>query len=188
MFKSICLGIACLTLGISGVTRATEINVDGGKYGDDKCIKTPTDCKFDLKCVDFKPVCDDKIVIDPKLDCDKTPGLGNLLCDLKLKLDCHPTILDNKDGKDGCKVDFCDDKHEPKLCDLFCDKDSKGHDHCDLTIDPCGYDHNDHCCQPPCDPDPAAAVPAPASAAFGGLGVAGIMLMAGLKARRATVS
>jgi hypothetical protein len=212
MFKSIGLGIACLTLTVSGVTRATAINVDCGKYGDDKCIKLPTDCKPDIKCLDFLPVCDDKsdgkdcikdnnndgnkdchIVLPICLDekgCLKDP------CDLKLKpiVDCddHKIVCDDKDGhgKDTCKLDFCDNKHEPVLCDIGnnCDK---GHGECDLVID-CNSHGPSYCdnggCDPhgmcvPCDPPPAA-VPAPASAAFGGLGVIGIMLMAGLRSRR----
>jgi hypothetical protein len=188
MFKSIGLGIACLTLTISGVTRATEINVDCGKYGDDKCIKVekvciplPADVQFlDLGCKDNSKDCTKDIDTDGDKDCSKDP------CDLKLKpvIDCNDD-KDGHDGKDTCKVDFCD-TNVPYLCDIG----DKGHDHgCDLVIDGCSYDpcsHGDQggCTPPPCDPTPPAAVPAPASAAFGGLGVAGIMLMAGLRSRR----
>jgi hypothetical protein len=188
MFKSIGLGIACLTLTISGVTRATAINVDCGKYGHDKCIKVEKDCTplpTDVQFLDLgnkddgkdctKDICkDDK---DDHKDCLKKD-----LCDTKPVTEG----IDDKDGKDGkdkCKIDWCD-THQPVLCDIG-DKDK---DHgCDLVIDGCTYDpcHGDqgHCVVP-CDPDPTAAVPAPASATFGGLGVAGIMLMAGLRSRR----
>jgi hypothetical protein len=205
MFKSIGLGIACLTLSISGVTRATAINVDCGKYGDDKCIKVEKDCTplpvipflLDLGNKDDGKDCNKDINTDGNKDChivlpicldDK--GCVKDPCDLKLKpvIDCDDHKIDcndNKGGKDTCKLDFCD-KHEPVLCDIG----DKGHDHgCDLVIDGCNYDPCGHgnqggCTPPPCDPDPTAAVPAPASAAFGGLGVAGIMLMAGLRSRR----
>ena len=191
MFKSIGLGIACLTLTISGVTRATPISVDCGKYGDDKCIKVEKECMplpVDVQFLDLgnkdggkdclKDICKDDNKDDHK-DCLKKDP-----CGIKLLIDG----LDGKDGKDGkdkCKIDWCD-THQPVLCDIGDGNQDKDHG-CDLVIDGCSYDpcsHGDpHGCVPaPCEP--TAAVPAPASASFGGLGVAGIMLMAGLRARR----
>jgi hypothetical protein len=198
MFKSIGLGIACLTLTISGVTRATPVSVDCGKYGDDKCIKVEKDCTVEKECTplpadiqfldvgnkdcnkDIDKDCTKDICKDDNKDCVKD------LCDLKIKpvVDCDDH-KDCDDGKDTCKVDLCD-THEPVLCDIG-DKDK---DHgCDLVIDgcsnnPCGHDDHGDCTSPTCEPTPPAAVPAPASAAFGGLGVAGIMLVAGLRSRR----
>lgn len=175
------LGIACLTLAISGVTRATEINVDGGKYGNDKCIKAQNDCKSDTKDVDCSSDYGNK---DDSKDCTKDDNKdGDKDChDLKL---CSDDKGGNKYGKDTCKVDWCD-KHEHDMCDV-CDMDGKGHDDCwKLVIDghcydPCGHGGHGGCPPSNCDPTP---VPAPASAAFSGLGVAGIMLMAGLRSRR----
>jgi hypothetical protein len=169
MFKSIGLGICCLTLSISGVTRATVISVDNGKYGDDQCLKIDIGCKSDLKCVDFKPV------IGGKDDC-KISDKDN--CDLKLIIDCHDT---GKDGKDICKLNWTD-THDHLLCDIGnkdCN-DNHGHD-CDLLTDHCNSDPCGDHCSPPCDP---VAVPAPASAEFGGLGVFGMMLFARLRSRR----
>ena len=167
MFKSIGLGICCLTLGISGVTRASVVNIDPGKYGDDKCLKIEKICHTDTKCVDFNLGDKD----DCKLDVKD-------ICDFKPVLLCH----DDKDkDKDTCKLVWTD-KHDHLLCDIG-DKDGKhGHD-CLLVIDRCGFDPCGHqVCDPaPCDP---AAVPAPASAGFGGIGVIGMMLVARLRSRR----
>lgn len=189
MFKSIGLGIACLTLSIAGVTRATAINVDCGKYGDDnkgdnKCLKVDLgNILSDIKCLDINFDCGDK------------------------NLDCHNpapvTEGDNNDGygnQGGCDIKpvLCDDNHDNhnQGCDLTWTCGNDDHQICDLPP-VCGDgNHNPGCglgCDPcppaPCDPSmpvcpPPTMVPAPASAAFGGVGVAGIMLLAAFRSRR----
>jgi len=164
MFKSLGLGICCLTLSISSVTRASILPVDGGKYGDDKCLKVVDPCLGDKKVPCFTGNLDLKGDIKDIL-CDKG---DDKLCDKK-------PVDDHKD----CKIDFKGHDH------LLCDIGDKGKDHCDLFVDHCDYDpcgHASH--EPHCDP---AAVSAPASAAFGGLVIAGIMLMVGLKARKSVI-
>jgi hypothetical protein len=192
MLKSIGLGIACLTLSIAGVTRATEIKVDCGKYGDDNCVKTDIGCKVDIGCTDIKFDCNK----DQDQDCDNhNPAPiwqdnscgdnGNDGCDIQKPV-CDNN---NQDGNKGCDVTWTDKKHDHNLCDITppCGNDNNDgcndKDGCGLVTDPCNHNPcGDGGCNPaPCDP---AAVPAPASAAFGGIGVAGIMLMAALRSRR----
>jgi hypothetical protein len=171
MFKSLGLGICCLTLSISGVTRASILPIDGGKYGDNKCVKIEDKgCKFDitdiLKGLDLK-----------NLDLGKL-DLGKLnLCDIRDNKDCRDIkpVDCNKDHKEVCKVDWKINL-PPILCDIFKNHDK---DRCEV-IDRCDFhvdcDHHEHSCDP-------AAVPAPSAAAFGGLGVAGMMLVTALRRR-----
>jgi hypothetical protein len=198
MLKSIGLGIACLTLAISGVTRASQVCVDSGKYGDDKCIKIDKDCKSDVKTIDF---CSDDGKKDGDSSCNKDTDKDG-------KSDCHDLKLsscdkdgdkdygkdgdkDGKkdhDGKDTCKVTVTwNDDHQHSLCDIG----DKGHkDGCDLVTDGRSYDScgkGDVGCSNPDPTDPKwvpSAVPVPTSAAMGGLGVAGIMLLTALRSRR----
>jgi hypothetical protein len=117
-------------------------------------------CLSDKFC-DFKPV-DLKLDIKDFTKCD---GKGDLKDD-----------KGDKGEKGFCKLDIKHTDH--LLCDV---KDKDDHKSCDVKHhDDC--DFGDHCapvCPPPCDP---ASVPAPASAAFGGVGLLGIMLM-GLRKR-----
>jgi hypothetical protein len=147
MFKSIGLGICCLTFAFAGVSRA-DIGL-GNNYGD-------KDNHFDVcpgsKLPDLG--CDYKLVIDP---CHITKG-GNGVCNLTwLEQDhnsfCKLPVLDPKDPKGGCFT--------PPPCD------------------PCGP-------QGGCVSDPSA-VPAPASATFGGIGVLGIMIASALRSRKVAV-
>jgi hypothetical protein len=120
---------------------------------------------------DYK--CYEKIV-DFCKDHDKIDVMcGNMNCH-DLKLTCDDKDGD-KDGKDTCKMNWLD-KHDHCLSDVS-DNDNNGG--CHLVID--------SCCHEPCDPgvnNAPPAVPAPASAGFGGLGLVGVMLIAGLRSRR----
>jgi len=156
MIKSIGLGMCCLTLAISGVTRASYIDL-GGKYGDDKGYTDKgdkgdsKDCHFEVCPGSKLPEGDFKLVLDP---CHLPKG-GEGICDLKWEDKSGHSICeigDPKDGgKGGCFV--------PPPCEPL----------------------------PPCDPHGCSAVPAPASAAFGGLGVIGIMLASAFRKRKAAI-
>ena len=159
MVKYMGLGIACLTLVLSGVTRAVEIKTVKGICG-----------KFDDQQYLNDKSCYGK---DFKLDCSK-PDKDickdiNTLKDVK---DCNSGNDGNNDG--GCKIDV------PSHCDTIdvCNTDSND-SHCDIVVD--------HGCNPePCGPstcDPVA-VPAPASSVMGGAGLAGIALMTLVRSRR----
>ena len=159
MIKSIGLGMCCLTLAISGVTRASYIDL-GGKYGDDKGYTDKgdkgdsKDCHFEVCPGSKLPEGDFKLVLDP---CHLPKG-GEGICDLKWLVKGDHSICDIPDlkgDKGGCFV-------PPPLCGL-------------PPSDP-------HGCG--CDP---SAVPAPASAAFGGLGVVGIMLVSAFRKRKAAI-
>ena len=200
MFKSIGLGICCLTLSISGVTRATAINVDCGKYGDDKCVKIDTGCKPVVKCLDFKLDIGIKDICKLDLkDCDK--DVNKDCHDFKPCLPVVPVLCDNKDGnkggKDTCQLEWIDNC-DHSLCDLggpVCTDGNHGHNDCNLVTDGCGFnpcgngDHGGCVPCPPCPPsgNPCAAVPAPASAGFGGLGVLGMMVICRMRSRRSII-
>jgi hypothetical protein len=176
MVKYMGLGIACLTLVLSGVTRASVISLDNGQNG--KCI---TDDKGkDKGCSDDKNFKLDDCK-DIKLEIEKCKKDG---CkdDKDLK-DCK----DDKDCKDGkkdkdhfCKIVWHD--HHDK-CDQRQDDCDYGKD-CGLVIDPC-Y-HHDHGCKD--DGCSCASVPTPASSALGGAGLGGIMLMSFLRSRRSVIA
>jgi hypothetical protein len=167
------LGIACLTLVLSGVTRAGQIKTDKGNYGnnDDKNYKHD-------KNYDDKDKCDVNLDLcnDIKQECKKLEkdGCKDVKCDEKLK-DCKSDKCDKDDkGKDHCKIEWKKhDKHD------FCfDDKNKYDDHCHIVIDRC---HHDHCEPSGCDP---VAVPAPASSAMSGAGLIGLALMAFARSRR----
>lgn len=172
MVKYTCLGIACLTLVLSGVTRASLINIDyyrsydcSGSYG-----------KNDTSC-------DDKgLKLD---DCKGTVGIDTLdnsignegknLEDCKDDKGCKT----DKNDKD-CKIDWSCDRHDHD----HCYQDNQDGNNCDLVIDGC-YHHDDGC-----EPSQSvcASVPAPASSAMGGAGLFGIALMTFIRARRSIVA
>ena len=170
MFKSLGLGICCLALGFSGVARASVVQIDGGKYGEKCDVKIDHDskCHVDFNCdikSDLKDICADK---------------ADLKCDFKdLKADVKDLKRDEKVGA-SC-VDIKKDLKDIKAdwCDIKADKEDLKKDICDLHFD-LGCDHHEHSCDP-------AAVPAPSAAAFGGLGIAGVMAMAGLRKRRSVI-
>jgi hypothetical protein len=170
MVKYMGLGIACLTLVLSGVTRAVEIKTEKGICGkyDDKCFLDDKGCKdkgnkgvtLDLG-VNLKDEC-------KKLEKDGCKDVK----ELKELKDCKHEKECKEDKKDHCKIewknhcekhDICEDKHD---------------DHCDLIID--------HGCRDSCDPNHCnpACVPAPASSAMGGAGLLGIALMVFARSRR----
>jgi hypothetical protein len=161
MFKSLGLGICCLTLSIAGVTRASAIQMDYGKYGDDyNKNKHMEQCEVTTE-VDFK-------TIDLKMD---KYGKDN-----KDNKDCRDDSKDygkKIDYSKSCKIDWHMD-NKPLHCDDKYGKNCEVIDRCDI-----GYGEYDH--KGNCDPH---MVPAPSAAAFGGLGIAGVMLMAGLRKRR----
>ncbi|HEX4053071.1 MAG TPA: hypothetical protein VHX86_02290 [Tepidisphaeraceae bacterium] len=185
MVKYTGLGIACLTLVLSGVTRASQICIDNGNDGkshnkcvtDDKCNKNDKNCdnkQSDDKC--FK--LDDCKVIDKNL-CSK-----NFCSDDKNLKDCKDdkSCKEDKDCKDGkkdkdkdCKIEWTCNKHDH----ISCDQDNQNGNHCDLVTDGC--DHNNDGCKPDgC----CASVPIPASSAMGGAGLFGIALMTFIRSRR----
>ena len=103
MFKSIGLGIACLTLTISGVTRATPVSVDCGKYGDDKCIKVEKDCTVEKECTPL-----------PRTSNSWTSATRTATRTLTR---IAPRIFASADNKD-CVKDLCDLKIKPVVdCD-----------------------------------------------------------------------
>jgi hypothetical protein len=173
MVKYMGLGIACLTLVLSGVTRAVEIkNCEGnnGKY-EENSYKHDKDCqdKGD-KCLTVD------LSADIKNECEK---IEKQYCkDSKDLKDCKEDKGDKygkHDKKDDkfCKIDWKKDYSKHEICDY------KHDDHCDY-----GKDHN-HCgnCDPKtyCEP---VTVPTPASSAMGGAGIAGIALMSIVRGRR----
>jgi hypothetical protein len=165
MVKYMGLGIACLTLVLSGVTQAVQIRTEKGICGkyDDQCYLDQKNCKdkgnqgvtLDLG-VNLKDDC-------KKIEKDVCKDVKELK-DLK---DCK------HDKKDHCKIEWKNlcEKHE--IC-----RDDKYDKHCDLIID---HGCRDHGCVDHCDP---VAVPAPASSAMGGAGLIGIALMAFARSRR----
>ncbi|HEY1923145.1 MAG TPA: hypothetical protein VGG44_10385 [Tepidisphaeraceae bacterium] len=168
MVKQMGLGIACLTLVLSGVTRAVEIKTDKGNCGkyddhsykhDKECDDKGDGCKTLDLCIDIKKECE-------KIDKDFCKDIKNLK-------DCKEDKNWKHDKKDekSCKIDWkkhykhdiCEDKHD---------------DRCDYGKDRC----HDKGCEPVhCDP---VTVPTPASSAMGGAGIAGIILMSIARARR----
>jgi hypothetical protein len=137
MFKalkitSLGLGICCLTLSLSSVSRASQIYVDDCKYG-----------KHDTKCHDVKD-CD-----FGKLDID----LSKLLCDLKDLKGLKDDKFCKDDHKEFCKIDW--DKHDK--CFPICD-DKDRHD-CDI-VPSCHHDCKPMPCDPDphAVPAPAAAM------------------------------
>jgi hypothetical protein len=163
------LGIACLTLVLSGVTRAVEIKTDNGNCGkhDDNSYKSDKDCKDkDNGCKTID------LCTDIKNECQK---LEKQYCkDAKDLKDCKDDKGYKHDKKDDkyCKIDWKKDyKHE--LCE------DKHDDHCDYGKDRgC---HSKGCDVTPCEP---VTVPTPASSAMGGAGIAGIALMSIIRGRR----
>jgi hypothetical protein len=138
MFKalkiaSLGLGICCLTLSLSSVSRASQISVcDNDKYG-----KHDDGCK-DVKYCDFG-----------KLDCD----LSKLFCDDKDLKGCKDDKYGKDDHKDFCKIDW--GKHD----DCFPICDDKDHGKCDIVPD-CHHDCKPMPCDPDphAVPAPAAAM------------------------------
>jgi hypothetical protein len=160
------LGIACLTLALSGVTRASTLPVDCGKYGkNDKKIECKDDHKGKDVCFDIKDIKEEIKCLEIELKDLKDDKGG------KDEKGCK----DIKDDKkhDFCKVDF-KKHHEKDLCDFGQDYGHK----CDLVLD----------CGGPSDPnsgwDHACAVPTPAASAMSGAGLFGILLMGWLRSRR----
>jgi hypothetical protein len=160
------LGIACLTLVLSGVTRAGQINIGDGNQGkNDKCYTEDKGCSDKGVTLDLGK--DDKDLCK-KLEKDICKDIQKLE---ELK-DCKHDKGDK--GKDHCKIEWKNcDKHD------FCFDDKDKHDHCDIVVDRgC---HEDHCQPHGCDP---IAVPTPASSAMSGAGLLGIALMAFARSRR----
>lgn len=170
MVKYMGLGIACLTLVLSGVTRAVEIKTDcgnNGKYNDNSykhdkdCKDKGDDCVKLDSCIDIKHECE-------KLEKEYCKDIKNLK-DCKDDKGCKEVKHDKKDDK-YCKIDFKKHyKHE--ICEIK-------HDDCDYGKDRC---HVKNCEPTHCDP---VSVPTPASSAMGGVGIAGIILASIARGRR----
>ncbi len=182
MVKFTGLGIACLTLVLSGVTRASFINVDCGNYGknDHKCLTDDKCYKNDKNCDDYK-LSDDKCF---KLD-DCKGGIDPFdKCGDKYLKDCKDDkgCKNDKGNKDkDCKIDWRCDRNDHNH---YCKHDNHDDNDCDLVIDGC-YHHDDGChSHDSC----CASVPAPASAAMGGVGLLGIALMTFVRGRRSIVA
>ncbi|MGD0461968.1 MAG: hypothetical protein ABSB74_05730 [Tepidisphaeraceae bacterium] len=184
MVKYMGLGIACLTLVLSGVTRAVVINTDEGNYGkhDYKCFPDDKSCRdkgndgftldlgnyFKDECRKFeKDGCKDDKGLKDLRDCKRDK-------DRRDDKDCRGDKGDKDGNKDHCKIEWRHrgDKHD------ICREDK--HDHgCDFRWDRgcrddgCRGHHHEPVC-----------VPAPASSALGGAGLAGIALMAFVRSRR----
>ena len=153
MIKSICLGIGCLTLVVSGVTRAGSIDIEHGKYGDgnnnkDKSYcqvdtnKDKSYCQVDTKSIDFSSDCGNK---DDSKDCYKNDNK-----DCNGDNDCSnytptPTVDCNDDnyGEKSCKVDCSNNDNnsgqncDNSVCPVSCDN---GNDSCNLVTDSCPSD------------------------------------------------
>ncbi len=174
MVKYMVLGIACLTLVLSGVTRAVEIKTDEGNCGKNdyqsfKDDKSCSDKGNDGVTLDLGKDVKDECREFDKDSCKDDKGLK----DLK---DCNydkDGKGDNKDNKDNCKIEWRHDIDKHDVC-----PEDKHEDHCDIVLDQgCRDDGGSNSCQP-------ASVPAPASSALGGIGIAGIALMTFARSRR----
>jgi MYXO-CTERM domain-containing protein len=117
---------------------------------------------------------------DPKNDCHPVVTFSfdnkvDLSDDCNTNLDLSPKCDTDKTCKIDWKEDKCSDRNGD-LQDCNKDKDCK-----DSQSDDC---HKD--CKPTCDPGNhgCESVPAPASAALGGVGVAGVILANFIRRRR----
>jgi hypothetical protein len=171
MVKYMGLGIACLTLVLSGVTRAVEIKSDCGNNGEynDNSYKHDKDCKDQGEtcltldsCTDIKQECE-------KLEKDYCKDSKDLK-DCKEDKGCKDGKYDKKDDK-SCKIEWKKHYNKHEICE---DK----HDECDYGKDRC---HIKSCDPTHCEP---VTVPTPASSAMGGAGIAGIILASIARSRR----
>jgi hypothetical protein len=178
------LGIACLTLALSGVTRASTIQVDCGKYGkNDKKIECKDDHKNKEVCFEIK-----KDVKDIKEDLkDYTCDLKDLKSDIKHDKDgrlCKDIKHDEKDIREDRKDIKCDVKELKELlkhCHVYnlCEVGLGGKDLRLINqIDGCGHNQGGNSWEHAC------AVPTPAASAMSGAGLLGIMLMGLVRSRR----
>jgi hypothetical protein len=169
MLKSIGLGIVCLTLGICGSTRAKAIPVDGGKYGDEKRLQAGK--------------------------CSATIAPGNKDADENYQ-DLAVSDFAGLSGDGGhdfvsdiCRFDLRGDVEQggwdssPANSWAWCESSSEGSSEsipwCSGNSNPKGS-RNGTASETTAVP----SVSAPTSAALGGVGVAGIMLMVRLRSRR----